>query len=472
MLEKIKKNITLPAICPECKAKNNLRGDKEEAFCQYCGERFNTKVAKEQYRLQQNKEINDALNKVKKNAVDGALGFLEKQKEKINNSERKPKNVDKKSHVNEYTFEEEKEKDLEEIDNTTKEFVETDASKSDSMKEDEKKNLNFYHGRSVENEKSFKLPKTVTEKIIKYNKLHGVKWIKKYWWTITLIFVLVIGGVITSILLEDDEEEKVAKKVDTPAKGEEKVSQEELAATALEENFPVEYAKRAAVVAITNGYALDVFTADGNSYDTSKFHSYSEASGNLKDYFIEVIDWGKWSAKDDDTWHVVGLRLEFFSSGAEGEASLDVTKVGAEYQVTNISGKKANPGALEGYHMEMSDLNTDLNSNYGSFLTVPESLILEDRDDDEVAATDKSGILEDQTARRAVDSYGNNEYPYGFKAHWIKGLYNAEQTSDGKWIYKVDITVTNAFGEEVKGILDVTVGGTTNSPEVEDFIAY
>ena len=50
-----------------------------------------------------------------------------------------------------------------------------------------------------------------------------------------------------------------------------KENHDEAAKVALEAIFPVENAKRSAVVAITNAYAIDVLEKDGNTYVTALF---------------------------------------------------------------------------------------------------------------------------------------------------------------------------------------------------------
>ena len=87
-------------------------------------------------------------------------------------------------------------------------------------------------------------------------------------------------------------------------------NQDEDAKVALEAIFPVENAKRSAVVAITNAYAIDIFEEDRSTYDVSKLHSYADTSGNVNDYFMKVNSWGTWRSKDKETWHVDSLILE------------------------------------------------------------------------------------------------------------------------------------------------------------------
>jgi hypothetical protein len=155
----------------------------------------------------------------------------------------------------------------------------------------------------------------------------------------------------------------------------EKENNDKTAEEALEAVFPVENAKRSAVVAITNGYAIDVFKEDGSTYDISKFHSYEDTSGNADNYFMKVNSWGTWSAKDEKTWHVDSLVLEN-SYGVVADAVLDVNFDGTNYIVSNINGTFGNPGATAEYLVDLSEIASGSNVPY---LTVSAELIKNDR---------------------------------------------------------------------------------------------
>lgn len=134
----------------------------------------------------------------------------------------------------------------------------------------------------------------------------------------------------------------------------------------LERVFPVETAKRAAVVALTNATAPDVFASDGNSHDVSRYHSYSDRSGDCLDVQAD----GLWSYKDDRTWHVSNMKL-VNAYGTAMDASLDVSFDGANYLVSNLSGMFGKPGIgtpLESYETYYDDT--------WCYLTVPPDLLV------------------------------------------------------------------------------------------------
>ena len=130
------------------------------------------------------------------------------------------------------------------------------------------------------------------------------------------------------------------------------------------EIYPQEDAFLAAVVAITNSLATDVFTNDGSRHDTAKYHSYSDTSA----FYMSVLSKGTWTEKNSSTWHVDGLRLQPdgydtvyqtpINFDTIAKVSLDVTFDGSNYIVSNISGIYAIPGK-EDIGTNLSYLNSD-----------------------------------------------------------------------------------------------------------------
>lgn len=139
--------------------------------------------------------------------------------------------------------------------------------------------------------------------------------------------------------------------------------------------FPLMDAIRSVIVAFTNMYADDVFTSDGNSYDTSKFHDFVYRG----QYAFNIIKRGTWTYKDNDEWHVDDM---YILTGYDFEVKLscNVSFDGSNFVVNNvryITGSPKNidtedPATTSGWmYMNPSDNN--------SFLTMPYCLV----DDDE-----------------------------------------------------------------------------------------
>jgi hypothetical protein len=209
-------------------------------------------------------------------------------------------------------------------------------------------------------------------------------------------------------------------------------------------NYPQENALRAAVVAFTNRHADDVFTADGNHYDLSKFHSYADVSG-----FLLIVEYeGVWTAKNENTWHVEGLSLKLNNYNTEITASLDVSYVDNNYFVSNLSGKAPSYDDISVYENE---------SEFSMFFTVPTKLIEDDRE--------PGKELEEYIAKRAFENYGDYLYPYGFEVHWFTGLEIHEQSYDGSWYFRVSVTITNQFGASKKTVAEAYVNNTTETVE-------
>lgn len=148
------------------------------------------------------------------------------------------------------------------------------------------------------------------------------------------------------------------------------------------EIYPQEDAFRAAVVAITNSLATDVFTNDGSRHDVSKYHSFSDTSA----FYMSVLSQGTWTEKNNNTWHVDGLRLQPdgydvvyntpINFDTIAKVSLDVSFDGGNYIISNISGIYAIPGK-EDIGTNLSYLNSDSMSK--SALTVSANMIASGR---------------------------------------------------------------------------------------------
>ena len=98
---------------------------------------------------------------------------------------------------------------------------------------------------------------------------------------------------------------------------------------ALEEYLPQEMAQRAIIAALTNYYATDVFTEDGNTYDPNKFHAYSDTG----DFSLIVENEGAWQAMNEIFWQVNNLGLQN-KNGIYHYISAQITRENDKYFVT------------------------------------------------------------------------------------------------------------------------------------------
>ena len=221
--------------------------------------------------------------------------------------------------------------------------------------------------------------------------------------------------------------------------------------------FPLENAKRAAVVTLTNGIASDVYAEDGFSIDKSKLHSYSDLSGD----YIVVDDWGEWKEKDNNTWHVENLKGTTNYNNIVN-ASLDVKYNNKFYTVFNINGTHGNNN--------LKDIE-ETKSTKDDIINVDPKLIKDNRSN--TSSEEKSAnTISHYYAKRAFEKYGNKQFPNGFKCHWILKLYNDEHSSDGSYIFKVGVTVTNSNNKSQKMIAEGIVSGTDEDPNVTNFFVY
>jgi|GEM_PF-6568519 len=211
---------------------------------------------------------------------------------------------------------------------------------------------------------------------------------------------------------------------------------------ALEQVLPQEMAKRAAVVAITNYcVAIDVFMPDGNTLDETKFHSYADTSGNFFDYYIGVKDWGEWTAKDEETWHVEQLRYEN-CFGNEQRADLDVRYDGENYHVSNVVTAFG----------DLSDPNKSGTTEYSEEFVVAPELIQEDRA---------------QTRLDSYDSWVDDQFSGWDGSHKELTALIKENLNDEKSYDHIETTYHIIYSEAQKTELNDALKSVNNSARVE-----
>lgn len=207
------------------------------------------------------------------------------------------------------------------------------------------------------------------------------------------------------------EEQKAQAAEDERLAAEAKAAEESAAMmAALEVELPQEMAKRAAIVAITNYCtAADVFMPDGNTLDSSKFHSYADTSGNFFNYYNGVSSWGDWTAQDENTWHVEGLSFTN-CYGNTKNATLNVWYDGENYIVANIVITFG----------DQSDPNRSGYDEYNDEFVVAPNLVQDDRE---------------QTRLDSYNSWVNNQFSLWDGSHkeftaLIKKNLNDEKSYD------------------------------------------
>ncbi len=138
-----------------------------------------------------------------------------------------------------------------------------------------------------------------------------------------------------------------------------------------------EDARKVIIVAMTNAQATDVFNDDGNTYDPSKFHSYTDRSG---DYMTLYQD-GTWTQNPDQSWHVDGIILEIVGWDTYLKATADITFNGTDYVVSNVHRVIANLDYINSDDPYKTDPEDMQPSENNPFLTVPPALIQENGND-------------------------------------------------------------------------------------------
>lgn len=219
-------------------------------------------------------------------------------------------------------------------------------------------------------------------------------------------------------------------------------------------NFAEESAFRAAVVAFTNMFADDIFTADGSNYDLSKLHSYDDLSG----FYMDVTSRGNWTGKSENTWHVEHLKLRVPEYGSTVDASLDVSYDGSNYLIFNLAGKAPSHDDNDSNFSSMKDLEDESQA----FLTIAPYLIDKDRSVTEVTAQTQTPVI-------------TEHYPSGISS-WdgdhtgLKKLIKVNMNDEGSykhinttWVYVAD----DSKKKEIDNIL--SNAGYSESVSIGDF---
>ena len=231
---------------------------------------------------------------------------------------------------------------------------------------------------------------------------------------------------------------------------------------ALEEVFPKEMARRAVVVAMTNCQATDVFTADGNSYDTSKFHSYSD----IEDFFMTIDADGTWSALDESTWHVDDIILKIFGYDTYLKATCDINLDGDNYVVSNVDKIIATKDYID------SDDSSKINSEHleptesTPFLTVPHALINEERDT--AAAEEKVTAAEEEAAAKEErQTWIENQFSWWDGRHTALSDLIKENLNDSDSFEHIDASYIDVADEESQAVVNQTLAESGFSERVE-----
>ena len=210
---------------------------------------------------------------------------------------------------------------------------------------------------------------------------------------------------------------------------------------ALEGQLPQKMAKRAAIVAITNYTAVDVFMPDGDTLDVSKFHSYSDTSGNFFDYYISVKSWGEWSAKDEETWHAEELSyVNCF--GNTKNAAFNVRYDGENYIVSNLV-------------ITFGDLNNPSRSGideYSTELVVAPELIKDDRR---------------QTRLESYSSWVNDQFSIWDGSHKDFTALIKKNLNDEKSYKHIETTYRIIYSEDIKDEVNNVLQSANKSNRVD-----
>lgn len=77
-------------------------------------------------------------------------------------------------------------------------------------------------------------------------------------------------------------------------------------------------------------------------------------------------------------------------------------------------------------------------------------------------------------ACQAVEKYGKEQYPFGFKLHYLKDLQGYQMVGENNdtWRIQCGVTITNAYGASYDATCQAEITGSNESPEIVSFDVY
>lgn len=77
-------------------------------------------------------------------------------------------------------------------------------------------------------------------------------------------------------------------------------------------------------------------------------------------------------------------------------------------------------------------------------------------------------------ACQAAEEYGKEQYPFGFKLHYMKDLQGYQMVGENNdtWRIQCGVTITNAYGASYDATCQAEITGSNDAPEVTDFVVF
>ena len=215
-----------------------------------------------------------------------------------------------------------------------------------------------------------------------------------------------------------------------------------------------EFAQRAIMVSVTNRSSPYVYSNDGNSYDTSKFHTYSDTSI----FYAETHTLGNWESLNEMTWRVSDMKLHLkgIDISTYIKISADISLTDEYIFLSNISIAQGRLDYLDSNDPNRLDIVTySAPTDHTPYFIVPHTLIMEDRD----SITSDDTIL--NNARITFENYGKSLYPLGFDCNWILGTLSKEVYADGSCYFMVEATIKSNNGTKERVLASGKVSNNT-----------
>lgn len=150
---------------------------------------------------------------------------------------------------------------------------------------------------------------------------------------------------------------------------------------------------------------------------------------------------------------------ELPETGKEEEAAYEIESSAAE-EITETETAAAAENETE------ADSSGELSSSVKSIKNISSEA------KEQFSDSDSKYDISKGKAKNAFEDYGAEEYPNGFKCHWILKNYKTVQRSDGSWFFTVGVTIKDDDGKKQDLTAEGTVYGSNESPQVKGFKVY
>lgn len=219
----------------------------------------------------------------------------------------------------------------------------------------------------------------------------------------------------------------------------------------------------------------DVFSKDSKYLpDTEiivKYHSYPKEnnagnSDTINEAADEAIDEATEIYNNALNKFAIDIKNELGRIGYKSEFIHNVTKQDFSESILNSDSEFYVPFVI----VKLGHINSETKTAL-FYIDTTENI---ERVNEQASIADElNHKLDSNVAWQAVKSYGNEQYIYGFKLHYIKGKLAETVENNDTWFLKAYCDVADVNGIWIKNLIcEARVSGSTQNPSVDYFEVY